>query len=196
MPSSDYQIIPCHQCGVNNRIPSEKLSSPLTKCGRCGASLSDFATKFQSAVDYKLRCGHCKTLNRIPSDKLYHNPKCGKCGHLVDTADILSGRPVVVTDTNFPEKVLASPLPVLMYAWAPWCGSCQSVNPIIDQFAAESIGKVRVTKLNLDSNPSLANRFNILSVPFLFFFDRGELKERMAGTTNKHDIMLKMAQYL
>ena len=81
MPSGDYQIIPCHQCGANNRLPSEKLGSPLAKCGRCGASLSDFSTKSYDSNNYQLRCSHCKTRNRIPASKIDQKPKCGKCGY-------------------------------------------------------------------------------------------------------------------
>ena len=196
MSSGDFQIIPCRQCGANNRLPSNKLNSPLAKCGRCGASLTSDSARSQDSNIYQLRCSHCKVRNRVTADKINQNPKCGKCGHIIDTSDILSRRPVFVTDADFSDKVLRSPLPVLMYAWAPWCSGCQSVSPIIDQFAAESIGKVRVAKLNLDGNPSVASQFNILSVPFFFIFDRGELKESMPGTANKHAIMLKMAHYI
>ena len=68
--------------------------------------------------------------------------------------------------------------------------------PIIDQFAVESKGKVRVGKMNIDSNQNLATKFNILSVPFLFIFDNGNLKESMPGGMQKHDLMMKMAPYI
>ncbi|MGD9212407.1 MAG: thioredoxin domain-containing protein [Desulfobacteraceae bacterium] len=196
MSSPEYQIIPCPQCGTQNRIPSEKLGSSSAKCGRCGTMLLDNFDESNKAADYKLRCSNCKVRNRVPITKLNQHPKCGKCGHLIDTTDVLSNRPIMVSDTNFSDKVLNSPLPVFMYAWAPWCSGCQNVGPMIDQFAAESAGKIRVTKLNVDGNPSLASRFNIMSIPFFFIFDKGELKESMPGAMDKHAIMLKMAQYL
>ena len=68
--------------------------------------------------------------------------------------------------------------------------------PIIDQFGVESKGKVRVGKLNIDTNQNLASKFNILSVPFLFIFDNGNLKESMPGGMQKHDLMMKMAPYV
>ena len=68
--------------------------------------------------------------------------------------------------------------------------------PIIDQFGVESKGKVRVGKLNIDANQHLASKFSILSVPFLFIFDNGELKESMPGALQKHEIMMKMAPYI
>ena len=68
--------------------------------------------------------------------------------------------------------------------------------PIIDQFGIESKGKVRVGKLNIDTNQNLASKFNILSVPFLFIFDNGNLKESLPGGMQKHDLMMKMAPYI
>lgn len=196
MPVSEHQIVTCRHCGANNRIPADKLGTPSAKCGRCSALLEQPAAQPNDAADYKLRCSSCKTRNRVPAAKLDQSPKCGKCGKLLDTADILTGQPVAVNESNFQAKVIGSPLPVLMYAWAPWCSGCQSVGPMVDRFAAESAGKIRVAKLNVDGNPSLASQFNILSVPFLFIFDKGELKESMPAALDKHAIMLKMAQYL
>jgi len=70
------------------------------------------------------------------------------------------------------------------------------VAPIIDQFAVESKGKVRVGKLNVDTSPMLASKYNIMSVPFVFIFDNGQMKESMPGGLQKHDMMMKMAPYL
>jgi thioredoxin-like negative regulator of GroEL len=70
------------------------------------------------------------------------------------------------------------------------------VSPIIEQFASEAKGRIRVGKLNIDANPNLANRFSIMSVPFLFIFDNGELKESLPGGLQKHELMLKMAHYV
>ena len=102
----------------------------------------------------------------------------------------------MVTDANFEQYVLQSPLPVLLYSWAPWCSVCTSTGPQVDQLAAEAHGKIRVGKLNVDANPQLASRFNILSVPSFFIFDGGQLKEHIAGGLPKHDLMLKMAPYI
>ena len=68
--------------------------------------------------------------------------------------------------------------------------------PIIDQFAVESKGKVRVGKVNVDSSPMLASKYNIMSVPFIFIFDNGQMKESMPGGLQKHDMMIKMAPYI
>ena len=68
--------------------------------------------------------------------------------------------------------------------------------PIVDQFAVESKGKVRVGKVNVDSSPMLASKYNIMSVPFIFIFDNGQMKESMPGGLQKHDMMMKMAPYV
>jgi thioredoxin 1 len=70
------------------------------------------------------------------------------------------------------------------------------VAPIVDQFAVESKGKVRVGKVNVDSSPMLASKYNIMSVPFIFIFDNGQMKESMPGGMQKHDMMMKMAPYI
>jgi thioredoxin 1 len=70
------------------------------------------------------------------------------------------------------------------------------VTPIVDQFAVESKGKVRVGKVNVDSSPMLASKYNIMSVPFIFIFDNGQMKESGPGGLQKHDMMIKMAPYL
>jgi thioredoxin 1 len=70
------------------------------------------------------------------------------------------------------------------------------VAPIVDQFAVESKGKVRVGKVNVDSSPMLASKYNIMSVPFIFIFDNGQMKESGPGGLQKHDMMMKMAPYI
>jgi thioredoxin 1 len=70
------------------------------------------------------------------------------------------------------------------------------VAPIVDQFAVESKGKVRVGKINVDSSPMLASKYNIMSVPFIFIFDNGQMKESMPGGLQKHDMMMRMAPYI
>ena len=102
----------------------------------------------------------------------------------------------MVTDANFDQTVIHSPLPVLMYSWAPWCSVCGGTSPMVDQLAGETKGKVRVAKLNTETNPGLASRFNILSVPSFFIFDNGQLKAHIPGAVPKHDLMMKMAPFI
>ncbi|MFH2218115.1 MAG: thioredoxin domain-containing protein [Pseudomonadota bacterium] len=143
-----------------------------------------------------IRCVSCRTKNRIPADRAGQTGTCGKCRHPLETRGLFGGQQVMITDGNFDEKVLKSPLPVLLYCWAPWCSTCGMVAPIINAFAAESAGSVRVGKLNVDANPALTARFDIRSIPFLLIFDNGQLKESLPGGMQKNEIMMKMAKYL
>lgn len=145
---------------------------------------------------YLIRCPSCRTRNRIPADKLGKEARCGKCGASIQTADVLAPQPQLVTDANFESLILQSPIPALVFAWAPWCATCTQVAPVFDAFARESQGRVRAGKLNVDVNRQLANRFNILSVPFLFVFDNGQLKKSLPGVQTKHELMMLMAPYI
>jgi thioredoxin 2 len=188
-------IVRCPECGAANRIPADKIGV-VAKCGKCQATLPADQKKTAPGESIKMRCTECGTKNKIPADKIEAGAKCGKCGSLLKTEELFEPQPVLVTDGNFDAKVLKSPLPVLVYAWAPWCPTCGSVTPIIDEFAAEAKGKVRVGKINVDANPMLASKYNIMSVPFLFIFDNAQMKESMPGGLQKHDIMMKMSKYI
>ena len=146
--------------------------------------------------NYYFRCTSCGTKNRIPAAKLNISAKCGKCGNHIETKELFSGLPTMVTDANFESQVLKSPLPVLLYCWATWCSTCSATNPIIDEFARNSKGRVRVGRLNVETNQVLATKFNVTSIPFIFIFDNGQLKDSFPGALTKHDIMMKMAGYL
>lgn len=146
--------------------------------------------------NFTIRCTACGTKNRIPAVKISVRGKCGKCGTYLET-DVLSvGHPIVVADTDFEAKVLKSPLPVLLYCWAPWCSTCSATTPMIQDFAKEAQGRVRVAKINVDASPMFSARFNVTSVPFIFVFDNGQFRESFPGALPKPDIMLKMAHYL
>ena len=188
----EFNVIKCRHCGANNRIPEKKTTLPA-KCGRCGKLLP--ADAAPPAI-LTLRCGKCHVKNRVPETKLHSGAKCGRCGEALETKDVRSGRPVMVSDGNFDRTVLASPLPVLLYGWSPQCSVCGSTGPMVDQLAMETKGKIRVGKLNTLTNPVLSHKFNILAVPSFFIFDGGQLKRHLPGAVPKHDLMLEMAKYL
>ena len=102
----------------------------------------------------------------------------------------------MVTDATFQQSVLNSPLPVLLYGWAPWCSVCSSTGPQVEQMAAETKGKIRVAKVDIESNPQIASKYNILSVPSFFIFDAGKLMEQLPGAVPKHELMMKMARFI
>ena len=188
-------IVRCTECGAANRIPAEKIGI-TARCGKCRALLPAEPRKTAPGEAFKMRCTECGAKNKIPAAKIDSGGKCGKCGALLKTQELFEPQPVMVTDSNFDDKVLKSPLPVLLFAWAPWCTSCLAAAPIIDEFASDAKGKVRVGKVNVEKNPTLASKFNILSVPFLFIFDNGQMKESMPGGLQKQELMMKMARYV
>jgi len=100
---------------------------------------------------------------------------------------------VEVADSRFEEQVLASPLPVLLDVWAPWCVPCRGMEPVIEELAASLSGRVRVAKLNLDRNPQSAARLRIQGVPTLIVFKEGHEVGRMIGARGKSELMRALA---
>ena len=90
------------------------------------------------------------------------------------------------------EQVERSPLPVLLDMWAPWCGPCRMVAPIVEQLAGELAGRMKVAKLNTDENPMTASRFNVRSIPTLLVLKDGREIDRLVGAMPKQDILRRL----
>ena len=97
----------------------------------------------------------------------------------------------VFTDQNFEQEVLNSQKPVLVDFWAPWCGPCQMMGPIIEELAEELEGQVVVGKLNVDENPQMAQKYGIMGIPTLLVFKNGQVVEQFVGVQPKE--VLKQA---
>jgi len=104
--------------------------------------------------------------------------------------------PIHVTDETFDEEVLQSPLPVITDFWADWCGPCHAIAPIIEQVAAEHDGQLKVTKLDVDSNPLTPTKYGIRGIPTLIVFKNGQPVETLVGWMPKEQLLDKLSPHL
>lgn len=100
--------------------------------------------------------------------------------------------PININSASFDKAVLQSPLPVLVDFWAPWCGPCQMIGPVLKEIAHENADRFRVTKVNIDDDPELQQRFQVRGVPTLLFFQGGQLKDQVVGVLSKKAIVEKL----
>jgi thioredoxin 1 len=104
--------------------------------------------------------------------------------------------PININEASFERAVTQSPIPVVVDFWAPWCGPCKMIAPLLDEIARESGGRFRVAKVNIDDDPALQQRFGIRGVPTLLFFSGGELRDQIVGVGAKKAIVDKLENLL
>jgi thioredoxin len=122
-------------------------------------------------------------------------PVCGRCKTPLTIGSAqTNSQPIKITDADF-NRVTNQDIPVLVDAWAPWCGPCRMIAPIMDELAAESNGRYLVTKLNVDENPVVSSHYQISSIPTMLIFKGGKLVDRIVGLQPKQAIQGRLLSY-
>ena len=134
------------------------------------------ATKSDSIL---VACPECHTLARVPEARLSDAPVCARC-----KSSVVSGHPVTLDAQSFATHTTRSGLPVLVDFWAPWCGPCRAMAPVLDRVADERRTQLQVGKLNTDENQELAGSLNIRSIPTLILFRDGKELARRSGSSD------------
>ena len=138
-------------------------------------------------MDYA-RCPNCSAKNRLKTPPAGQLPACGKCG--ADLPWLVNG-----SDASFATDLEAA-VPVLVDFWAPWCGPCRAVAPVLEEVAREQAGKLKIVKLNVDENPQTAETFQVRSIPMLMLFRGGKPLETVVGALPKGALLARLGPHL
>ena len=108
----------------------------------------------------------------------------------------MSDQITILTDATFDETIGGADKPVLVDFWAEWCGPCKMLAPVLEEIASEQGEKLSIAKLNVDDNPDVAMRFNVMSIPTLIVFKDGEPAKRLVGAKGKGQLLQDLAEYV
>ena len=103
---------------------------------------------------------------------------------------------VALSDSTFDETISGSEKPVLVDFWAEWCGPCKMIAPVLEEIASENGDKLQIAKLNVDDNPNIARRFDVMSIPTLLVFIDGEVKKRLVGAKGKAQLLEELSEFI
>ena len=103
---------------------------------------------------------------------------------------------VTVTDATFDEEISGASEAVVVDFWAEWCGPCKMIAPVLDEIATEQAGKIKIAKLNVDDNPDIARRYDVMSIPTLIVFQDGQPKKRLVGAKGKGQLLEELSEYI
>ena len=129
-------------------------------------------------------CPWCSAINRIPAAKITARPACGKCRKA-----LFHQQPVTLNSDNFQKHINKNDIPLVVDFWAPWCGPCKAIGPVVEELAEEYEGKLSIAKMNVDDNPVTPGKFGIRAIPTLILFRGGEVVDQITGAVGKTQLV-------
>ncbi len=132
-----------------------------------------------------VRCPGCGAKNKVLAGKIESGPRCGRCG----TGLSIPRRAIEIAETDFEREVLQETIPTAVDFWAPWCGPCKKMAPVLESVASGYPGRVKVVKVNSDRNQALAARYGIQGIPTLILFRDGREVDRLVGAASRDQIV-------
>jgi thioredoxin 2 len=135
-------------------------------------------------------CPECLATNRLPASRLSQGPKCGQCHQA-----LFRGTPLQLTSSNFDQQLNRNDIPLLVDFWADWCGPCKMMAPAFAQAAEMLEPKIRLAKLNTETEAAISARYQIRSIPTLIVFKGGREIARQSGAMGAQDIVRWASQY-
>lgn len=143
------------------------------------------------SVPLKVPCPACGTRNQVPADRLGDGPVCGRCRE-----PLFPGKPLELDAAGFDLHATRSGLPLLVDFWAPWCGPCKMVAPILEELSEEYGDKIQVVKLNTDENPAVTGRYGITGIPTMNVYVGGEVVKTLVGALPKQKLVRELEDFL
>lgn len=141
-------------------------------------------------------CGHCGAKNRVPADRMREKPVCGKCKTPLNPANRFPDHAVDVRDGVFPDEVLRFPGTVAVFFWAPWCVYCRTLLPVFERLSREYAGKMKFVKVNMDQEPGISSRYDVMSAPTTLVMRKGHEVDRLVGSVPALEFERRLRQFM